>query len=100
MCNWERLQILSIFERRVSDSSIAREEQAVISNISGAMPKILSKLDWLSKKSKGPLEVELTEGDRTVSIFGVDCVLTVVVEESGVENVKEHEVLEVAVAEM
>ena len=42
----------------------------------------------------------MTEGDRTVSIFGVDGVLTVVVEESGVENVKEHEVLEVAVAEM
>ena len=42
----------------------------------------------------------MTEGDRTKSIFGVDGVLTVVVEKSGVENVKEREVLEVAVVEM
>ena len=42
----------------------------------------------------------MTEGDQTKSIFGVDGVLTVVVEESGVENVKERDVLEVAVAEM
>ena len=44
--------------------------------------------------------VELTAGDRTISIFGVDGVLTVALEESGVENVNVREVLEVAVAEM
>ena len=44
--------------------------------------------------------VELVAGDRTISIFGVDGVRTVALEESGVENVNVREVLEVAVAEM
>ena len=42
----------------------------------------------------------MTEADRTISIFGVDGVLTVVLEEFGVENVNVREVLEVAVVEM